>query len=224
MKIKSATNSNNDIVAGVIPVNSFFTHWIKEIDIKRYGDNIPILLLTNSVEIYKYSDETLKHMPKGALGTLYSKQKVQIYKNDNKRYAHCMMTNATAPNRNDLNLTRNEFIYRVPLKFLCDLGLVNQCFKCNTKYILTLETDMQRLFETNINQEADALPGTTDTEIILTYAPFIMYEQLKLDDNYRTYLEGVLISEHVLRTRIKLTPYQKSYEIIAGIQSEDIDF
>ena len=54
--------------------------------------------------------------------------------------------------------------------------------------------DMQRLFQTNINQAANVLPRTIDAEIILTSAPFIMYEQLKLDDNYRTYLEGVLMS------------------------------
>ena len=86
-----------------------------------------------------------------------------------------MATNATAPNKTDLNLTdrtgklqnqnKNEFVYRVPLKFLCDLGLVNQCFKFNTKYILTLETNMQRLLETNINQAADALPKTIDAEL-----------------------------------------------------------
>ena len=38
IKIKSAADNDNDIVAGVIPVNNFFAHWIKEIDIKRYGD------------------------------------------------------------------------------------------------------------------------------------------------------------------------------------------
>ena len=80
----SATNNNNNVTAGVIPVNSFFIHWIKKIDIKRYGNNIPIFPLTNMVEIYKYSDEMLKHMPKDALTTIedhsfYSKQKVQIY-------------------------------------------------------------------------------------------------------------------------------------------------
>ena len=64
MKIKLATNNNNDIAAGVKPVNNFFSHWIKETDIKRYGNNIPILPLTNTVEIYKCSDEMLKHMPK----------------------------------------------------------------------------------------------------------------------------------------------------------------
>ena len=100
------------------------------------------------VEIYKYSDEMLKHMPKDALTTIenhsfYSKQKVQIYWNDNDRRVHRTTTNATAPNKTDLNLTdeigkfqnqiKNEFVYRVPLKFLCDLGLVNQCFKFNRK-------------------------------------------------------------------------------------------
>ena len=69
MKIKSATNNNNDIAAGVIPLNNFFAHWIKEIGIKRYGDDIPILPLTNTVKIYKYFDEMLKHMPKDALAT-----------------------------------------------------------------------------------------------------------------------------------------------------------
>ena len=57
MKIKSAADNDNDITAGCIPVNNFFAHWIKEIDIKRYGDDIPILPLRNTVNIYRYSDE-----------------------------------------------------------------------------------------------------------------------------------------------------------------------
>lgn len=58
---------------------------------------------------------------------------------------------------------------------------------------------MQQLFETNINRAADALPGNVDAEIIITSAPYILYEQFKLDDNFRTYLEGVMLSEYVLR-------------------------
>ena len=60
-----------------------------------------------------------------------------------------------------------NFVYRIPLKFLCDFGLVNQCFKFNTKYILTLETDMQRLFEINVNQAADALSRTVEISRLL---------------------------------------------------------
>ena len=66
---------------------------------------------------------------------------------------------------------------------------------------------MQKLFQTNINQAADTLSRNVDTEIIITSAPYIMYEQFKLDDNSRTYHEGVMLSEHVLRTGIKPTPY-----------------
>ena len=35
MKIKSEADNDNDITAGVIPVNNFFAHWINEIDIKK---------------------------------------------------------------------------------------------------------------------------------------------------------------------------------------------
>ena len=83
MKIKKSFNAANDLADDVIKVNNFFVHWIKELDIKRYGDDIPILLLTNTVEIYKYSVEILKHMENDALKTvqndlLYSNQKVRL--------------------------------------------------------------------------------------------------------------------------------------------------
>ena len=88
LKIQSPTDEDNDITAGTIQVNNFVSHWIKEIDIKRYGDDIPILPLTNTIDIYIYSDELLKHMPKDSLKTiendlLYSKEKLLIYSNNN---------------------------------------------------------------------------------------------------------------------------------------------
>ena len=52
MKIKKSYSVANDLADDVITVNNFFGHWIKELDIKRYGDDIPILPLTNTVEIY----------------------------------------------------------------------------------------------------------------------------------------------------------------------------
>ena len=86
---------------------------------------------------------------------------------------------ATHPNRIDENLTdriknfqnqiKSEFVHRIPLKFLCYLGLVNQYFNFNKKYILTLEIDMKRLFETNVNQAAHAFPRTIDAEIVLIF-------------------------------------------------------
>ena len=78
---------------------------------------------------------------------------------------------------------------------------------------------MQKLFESKTNQAADELPNTVEAKIILDSAPYILYQQFELDDNFRTYLEGVMISENHLRTGIKKTPLQKSYEMIAGSQS-----
>ena len=54
--IKKSTNVANNLTATDITVNNFFAHWIKEIDIKRLGDDTPVLPTTNTVEIYKYSD------------------------------------------------------------------------------------------------------------------------------------------------------------------------
>ena len=128
-----------------------------------------------------------------------------------------MTAKAATGKKMDKNLTdrisnfqeqlKNLYVYRIPLKFLCDVGLVNQCFKFNTKYILTLETDMQKLFKTNINQSMDALPTSLD-DIACTGASYIMYEQFQLNENFKIYLEGTMQPEHVLRTRIKPTPYQ----------------
>ena len=231
-------DENNDIAANTITVNKFFAHWIKEIDIKRFGDDMPILLLTNTVDIYRYSDELLKHMPKDALRTiendlLYSKKKVAIGNNTDRR-DHRTGNGEDAAHRTDKNFTqrieklqdqlKNEYIYRISLKYLCDMGVVNQCFKFNTKYIVTLETDMQRLFQTNINQAANSILSTVDASIVFTSAPYILYEQFILENNFRTYLEGTMISKHVLRAGIKPTPYQKSVELVTGTESRVVNF
>ena len=36
----------------VITVNTFFCQWLKEIDVRRYPDNVRILPTNNTVEIY----------------------------------------------------------------------------------------------------------------------------------------------------------------------------
>ena len=51
-----------------------------------------------------------------------------------------------------------------------------------------------------------------------------MYEQFKWDDNFRTYCEGVILSEHVLRMGIKPTLYQKSFELVSGTESRVVNF
>ena len=85
MKIKKKSNVATNIDDDEITVNNFFAHWIKEIDIKRLGEDVPILPTTNMVPIYKYSHAMLKHMPKNALAIiqndlLYSRKKITNWK------------------------------------------------------------------------------------------------------------------------------------------------
>ena len=83
MKIKKSTNNATNLDATLTTVNNFFVHWIKEIDINWYGDEIPILPLINTVGIYKYSDAMLNFEEDDALKTyqhhlLYLKKEVKL--------------------------------------------------------------------------------------------------------------------------------------------------
>ena len=93
LKIKKSTDDDDNIDATLITVNNFFAHWIKEIDIKKLGDDTPVLPTTNTVEIYKYSDTLLKHIPKKALAVienelLYSKKKAELPDGEDRRKRH----------------------------------------------------------------------------------------------------------------------------------------
>ena len=85
-----------------------------------------------------------------------------------------------------------------------------------------LETEMNELFETNVNDAN--LPVTVDTEIILTSAPCLQYEKIELDPNFRAYLESKLTANSFLRRGIQKTHYQKTFEINVGRQSHIVDF
>ena len=54
----------------LITVNNFFGHWIKDIDIRWYPDNVRILPTNNTVDVYQYSAQQLKYLPKDALKTV----------------------------------------------------------------------------------------------------------------------------------------------------------
>ena len=164
----------------------------------------------------------LKHMPKNALAViqndlLYSRKKIKLPTGKDRHKART--TDANVSQRTDENLTKriekfhdqleNTYWYRIPLKYICDIGLVNTPIKFNTKWWLTFETDMQALFESKGNQAADVLPTSVDAKIILESTPYLLYYQFQLEDTFRTYLESAMVSEQVLRTGIKLTPYQK---------------
>ena len=78
----------------------------------------------------------------------------------------------------------DTYWYRIPLKYTCDIGLVNTPIKFNTKWCLTFETDMQKLFESKTNQAADGLPDSVDAKIIIELTLYLLYYQFQLEDNF----------------------------------------
>ena len=235
MKVKKKSDVANDLDATLMTVNNFFAHWIKEIDIKKLGDDQPILPTINTVEIYKYSDQILKHLPKDSLkliekDLLFSKKKVKLPTGEDRRKNHTA-AGGDADERTDDNLDEriqkfhdqleDTFYYRIPLKYICGLGFVNQPVKFNTKWKIVFESDMSRLFESNANLATGAAyPDEPDAKIILESAPYLLYHQFSLEDTYGLYLEGAMVSNQALRTSLKLF----CYEIVAGAQSKTFSF
>ena len=58
-----------------------------------------------------------------------------------------------------------------------------------------------------------------DSKIIILETPFISYPEIQLNENFQVYFNSVLRSKHVQRTRIKMIPYQQSFETNVGLQS-----
>ena len=52
----------------------------------------------------------------------------------------------------------------------------------------------------------------------------LLYHQFNLDNSFRTYLEGALVSENSLRIGLQKSPMQKSYEMAVGSQSRTVTF
>ena len=71
---------------------------------------------------------------------------------------------------------------------------------------------------------ANAVIPSLDAKIIFTKAPFIQYEQLLLEKNFRQYLETIIVSKRILHMEAPKTPIQKTYEIGFGQHSINIDF
>ena len=139
------------------------------------------------------------------------------------------------------NQLKDKYVYRILVKYICDIGKINSPTKIDMKLRLTLETDMKKLFESDKNYtkvkngkdpnstdpgdfEPNPAPPTTDVQIVLLKAPMIQYEHLTLDTNFRQYLETILFSAKVLRMGVQKTPYQKTYELQAGSQDFTADF
>ena len=54
MKIKKATNKDTDINDDLIKVNNFFAHLMKEISVRKYGNDKQLIPTFSPSEIYQY--------------------------------------------------------------------------------------------------------------------------------------------------------------------------
>ena len=111
--------------------------------------------------------------------------------------------------------------YRIPLGFFTSLDLVNFLHKIDTWFLFTLENNMNRLFQTNAKA---VLANEPDAQIIFHDMPYISYPQITLDDIFLAYFNGILRSCGALKPGVISSPFQQSFEIIAGTQSLKVNF
>ena len=60
IQLKKSTDKTANL--NMITVNNFFCHWLKEIDARRYSDDVRILPTNDTDEIYQYTAQQLKHL------------------------------------------------------------------------------------------------------------------------------------------------------------------
>ena len=119
---------------------------------------------------------------------------------------------------------KNEHVYRIPLRYFTDLEKINFPTNINYRIKCHLETEIKKLFESRkVYASGKALP-TSDVKIIFKKPPFIQYEQMLLDKNFRQYLETIMVSKKLLRMGAQISPMQKIYEINVGQDTLHIDF
>ena len=89
---------------------------------------------------------------------------------------------------------------------------------------LFLESDMKKLFESKKVLATGSSIPSPDVQIIFTKTPYIQYEQILLDKNFRQYLETIMVSKKILRMGTQKVPLQKTYEINTNQDSIDVEF
>ena len=71
-----------------------------------------------------------------------------------------------------------KYVYWIPLSLIVDLDLANFSIKTDTNIILTLERNMNKIFESN--KKVTAIPDNPDALIQIYDRPYISYQQINL--------------------------------------------
>ena len=228
------SNKAQQLDDDLMPVNNFFCRWFTEIDIKRYPDDIKTLPTDKTLSIYDYANAQLKYLPKNSVkkirkSFLYSNLPVYLPANTNRRPNN----DNDDVDRSDPNLTwrlnnlhdhtflKNE--YRIPLGLLADLGLCNFPVQTDTRITITLERNLNKLFEDT--KKCAAIP-TTDPDASIEFwdRSYIDYQEITLSSTWETYFKEIQQNESALRMRVLPNPYQQTFEINEGSQTVSVDF
>ena len=94
---------------------------------------------------------------------------------------------------------KDEYVHRIPLRYFTDLGTVNFPVKIDFRIKCHLETEIKRLFKSRNVLTSSATIPAPDAKIIFTKVPFIQFEQILLDKNFRKYLQTIMVSKKILR-------------------------
>ena len=123
------------------------------------------------------------------------------------------------------NQLKNEFVYRIPLRYFTLLGKINFPLKTDFRINCHLEADLKKLSESKkLYNPTDTIPRTLDAKILFIKTTFIRYKQILLDKNLRHYLETIIVSKKILHMGVQKTPIQKTYEIAGSSDSINIYF
>ena len=188
----------------------------------RHGHDKQLIPTFSPCKIYQYSDAMLKDLRKDSLKklektVLYSKQPVYFDKtmidrrinNGSGAGTSGAAAQIAARKENyakDLNIDerietfqnhlKNEYVYRIPLRYFTNLGKINLSIKIDFRIKCHMETDMKKMFQSKtVYVPGATIPSFPDAKTIFTNTPFIQHKQILLDKNFRQYLETVMVSK-----------------------------
>ena len=120
------------------------------------------------------------------------------------------------------NYICQKHIYRTPLGSIVDLGLVNFAFKTDLRIVITLERNLNKLFESN--KKVTTVLENPDAFIDIYDRPFVSYQKINLTKNADLYFTGISRSETALRQGVLPAPNQQEFEIAVSTQSYTCTF
>ena len=124
-------------------------------------------------------------------------------------------------NLHDHTFLKNE--YRISLGLITDLGVCNFPVQTDTRITITLERNLNKLFEDT--KKHAAIP-TTDPDASIKFwdRQYIDYQEITLTSVWEMYLKEIQQNEPALRMGVLPNSYQQTFEVNAVSQTVSVDF